>query len=78
MQPKIKEIKDGQPVDMCLNRIMVQASKMRRSLGATASPEMTVSLSLTQSLSASKEDQEIFGQSYVDHAKSKEQLEASS
>ena len=29
---------------------------MRRSLGATASPEMTASLSVTQSLSASKED----------------------
>jgi len=63
--PKIKEIKNGAPVDMCLKRIQVQA-KFRQSLGSV---EQCASLSATQSLSASKEDA---GVSYLDQTKSKE------
>ena len=62
--PKIKEIKNGQPVDMCLNRIQIQAI-MRNSM---TSPELTASLSATQSFTASKDE----GLSYLDHTKSKE------
>lgn len=52
---------------------------MRRSVGATASPDFTASLSVTQSLSASKElDNELgFTHASYEHTKSKEQLEAS-
>lgn len=71
MLPKIKEIRDGIPVDMCLKRIQIQA-KLRQSF---ASAEIGMSLSATCSLSASKEDE---GVSYLDQTKSKEQLEASS
>lgn len=62
--PKIKEIKDGAPIDMCLKRIQIQA-KMRKSI---ASVELFDSLSATQSLSMSKDT----GVSYLDQTKSKE------
>ena len=62
--PKIKEIKYGAPIDMCLKRIQIQA-KMRKSI---ASVELFDSLSATQSLSMSKDT----GVSYLDQTKSKE------
>ena len=73
VMPKIKEIIDGVPVDMCLKRIQIQAT-MRQSV---ASGDQG-SLSATQSLSVSKDLTSGGLSSYLDQTKSKEQLEASS
>ena len=67
--PKVKEIKDGMPVDVCLKRIQ-SVTKVRNSINSGE----FASLSGTQSLSLSKDT----GRSYLDQTKSKEQIEISS
>ena len=61
--PKVKEIRDGIPVDVCLKRIQ-SAGKVINSINSGE----IASLSGTQSLSMSKE----MGRSYLDQTKSKE------
>lgn len=70
--PKVKELKNGVPIDTCLKRIQMQAKGLRKS-GSVENGGG--SLSQTGSMSVSKEDE---GMSYLDQTKSKEQLEASS
>ena len=67
--PKVKEIKDGLPVDVCLKRIQ----SVTKATPSINSGDLT-SFSATQSLSISKDT----GLSYLDNTKGKEQNEISS
>lgn len=76
VMPKVKEIVNGQPVDMCLKRIQIQA-KLRSSVAISL--EGSQSAGTFQSATTFSRDGERPFSSYLENTKSKELLvEASS